>query len=75
MAKKMKTFRVVFHNNMGSRAVDAIATTVQGNWRNTVDNFDGNGNDLAFIDVPAGNAAYLVEMLTDDPNVVDFSER
>jgi len=72
--KMTKTYRIVFSDNAGSRAVDAIATTVQGSWSNAVERFDGE-HDLAFVEVPADNAEYLESILDDDSNVISYSER
>ena len=69
-----KTYRIVFADNAGSRAVDAIAATVQGSWSNSVERFDGE-NDLAFVNVADENAEYLESILDDDSNVISYSER
>ena len=70
----MKTYKIIFNDNSGSFAIDAIATTVQGNWRNTVSNYDGQGHDIGFLDVENENAADLEAILKNDENVVEFSE-
>lgn len=69
-----KTYRIVFADNTGSRAVDAIAATVQGSWSNSVERFDGE-NDLAFVNVADENAEFLESTLDDDSNVISYSER
>ena len=68
-----KTYKIIFDNNGGSRAIDAIATTVQGDWRDTVENYDGQGHDIGFVDCPEENAEYLEQILREDENVVSFS--
>lgn len=70
----MKTYKIIFNDNSGSFAIDAIATTVQGNWRNTVSNYDGQGHDIGFVDVEDEYAADLEAILKNDENVVEFSE-
>ena len=67
----MKTYRIVFANNSGSFAVNAIAESCNGSFRDGVERFDGE-HDLAFIDVPADNAEYLEEMLDADENVISY---
>lgn len=69
-----KTYRIVFSDNTGSRAVDAIASSCEGQWRDCVQRFDGE-NDLAFVDVPTDNAEHLEEMLDADENVISYQER
>ena len=69
----MKTYKIIFNDNSGSWAIDAIAATVQGNWRNTVENYDGQGHDIGFIDVDDECAPDLEAILKDDENVVEFS--
>ena len=68
------TYRIVFADNTGSRAVDAIAASCDAKWRDCVQRFDGE-HDSAFVDVPADNAEYLEQMLDDDENVVSYQER
>ena len=70
----MKSYKVIFNDNSGSWAIDAIATTVQGTWRNTVNNYDGQGHDIGFIDVDDEYAADLEEILKNDENVVSFNK-
>jgi hypothetical protein len=69
-----KAYRIVFADNTGSRAVDAIAASCDAKWRDCVQRFDGE-NDLAFIDVADENAEYLESILEDDSNVISYSER
>lgn len=69
----MKTYRIVLANNSGSFAVDAIAHSVGGTWRNCVQKFD-DANDLAFVDLPEENCAYLEETLESDGNVISYGE-
>ena len=68
------TYRIVFADNTGSRAVDAIAASCGAKWRDCVQRFDGE-HDLAFVDVPADNVEHLEQMLDDDENVVSYQER
>ena len=70
----MKSYKIIFNDNSGSWAIDAIATTVQGNWRNTVSNYDGQGHDIGFVDVDDENANDLEKILREDENVIKFSE-
>lgn len=70
-----KTYRIIFNDNRGSFAVDAIAATVQGSWSNSVSNFDGEGHDLAFVTVSEVNAEYLEEILDTDDNVIEYKKR
>jgi hypothetical protein len=67
-------YRIIFRNNSGSFAVDAIASTVGGTWSNAVERFDGE-SDLAFIEVDDENSSYLEEILEEDDNVLSFGER
>ena len=69
-----KTYRIVFHDNSGSSAVDVIAASVNGSWSNSVSRFDGE-HDLAFIEVPSENAEYLETLLNGDDNVVSYAEQ
>jgi len=68
------TYQIIFVDNRGSRAVESIAATVEGSWRNSVERFDGT-NDLAFVDVPERNAEYLEKLLDEDDNVISYQER
>jgi len=72
--QETKSFKIVFADNTGSDAIDALATSAGGTWRNTVSNYDGEGHDIGFIDVPAENADYLEEMLDADDNVIEYNE-
>ncbi len=65
-------YRVVFKDNTGSRAVEALAFSCDGAWSNSVERFDG-ANDLAFIECPADNVDYLERLLDEDDNVVSYS--
>ena len=69
----MKTYRIVLANNSGSFAVDAIAHSVGGTWRNCVQKFDG-ANDLAFVDLPDENREFLEGILEIDGNVISYGE-
>ena len=68
------TYRIVFANNTGSSAVEALATSCGGAWSNSVQLFDGE-SDLAFIDCPEGNTEYLEGLLDDDENVISYDVR
>lgn len=74
MSKNTKTYRIVFADNSGSFAVDAIATGAEGSWSNSVQRFDGE-HDLAFVEVPAENAEYLENLLDGDDNVISYEGR
>lgn len=69
-----KTYRVVFQENAGSKAVDAIAATVEGTWSNSVCRFNGE-HDLAFVHVPDENSQYLEALLDGDDNIISYQER
>ena len=69
-----KSYMIIFNDNTGSSAIDAIAYTVLGTWRNTVSDYDGEGHDIGFVDFPAEFESYLQQLLTEDENVVEFSE-
>lgn len=66
----MKSYNVYFHGsaNQGSFAIDAIATTVQGDWTSSTDNF-------AIITVADENAEYLEEILDQDERIESYRER
>lgn len=64
-------YRVIFLDNHGSLAVDALASSCDGSWRNAVASFDGV-HDSAIIDVPTSRADDLEDMLEADPNVVRY---
>lgn len=68
----MKTYRVVFADNTGSFAVDAIAASVDGVWSDSVRGFDGI-HDLSFVKIPEENSEYLETLLDGDDNVVSYS--
>jgi hypothetical protein len=70
----MKTYRIVFLDNTGSRAVEALAASCGGAWRNAVTAFDGV-LDQAIIDVPDASADHLESLLDDDANVVQYAEQ
>lgn len=61
------TFKIYFKAgaNQGSFAIDAIATTVQGDWTNSTDNF-------ALLTVDSANAGYTESVLVTDPRVESF---
>lgn len=69
----MKSYKIIFVNNQGSQAIDAIAAEVDGDWRDTVSNFDGQGHDIGFIDIPDSYAGYLESILDKDYNVITYS--
>ena len=68
------TYQIIFAGNTGSRAVDAIASSCGGSWRNAVTRYDGE-HDLAFIDVNTDNCEALESMLDDDSNVISYGQR
>lgn len=68
------TYKIIFEDNQGSFAVDAIATTFQGSWSNSVSNYDGHGHDLAFVTVERENAESLEEALEENDNVIEYRE-
>jgi len=70
----MKSYKIVFKDNTGSKAIDAIAESVNGDFHDTVSNYDGQGNDIGFIDIPEENSSYLEEILDADKNVIEYSE-
>ena len=70
----MKTYRVVFANDSGSRASDALAGSIGGSCRNSVQRFDGE-NDLAFIECPEEQAEYLEGIMDEDGNILCYRER
>jgi histidinol dehydrogenase len=66
-----KRYSIVFHDNTGSRAVDAIAQTFDGAWSNAVSLTNGV-HDMAFVDVPEEHIEALEECLENDDNVVSY---
>ena len=68
-----KTYMIIFNDNSGSEAIDAIAVTVEGSWHDTVSKYNGL-HDIGFVEFPAENESYLKEILAEDDNVVEFSE-
>lgn len=68
-----KTYKIIMKDNTGSRAIDSIAATVEGSWRNCVSRYDGEHDDLAFLDIAADDAEYLEDILEADDNVVEYS--
>lgn len=70
----MKTYRIIFADNTGERAADALAHEV-GRWYGTVSNYNGRGHDLAFIDIDDdGYAEYIEQLMEQDDNVLSYSE-
>ena len=67
------TYRIVFADNTGSRAVEALAYSCEGSWNNAVQKFDGE-NDLAFVECPAENVERLEIMMDEDDNVISYAE-
>ena len=65
----MTTFKVYFNDseNRGSFAIDAIAETVQGDWKGGTDNF-------AILEVPTENEEYAEEILSGDERVESFTK-
>ena len=70
----MKTYRVVFADDSGAHASSALAGSVGGSWRNSVQRFDGE-NDLAFIECPEEQAEYLEKIMDEDENIMFYQER
>ena len=70
----MKTYRIIFENNQGSHAIDGIAATVNGEWHNTVSNYDLQHHDIGFIDIADEDSDYLEELLKNDENVIEFDD-
>lgn len=66
-----KKYSIVFADNKGSRAVDAIAQTFGGQWSNAVSRYDGT-YDKALVEVPEENVEELEEELEYDPNVISY---
>ena len=70
----MKTYRVVFADDSGSQASDALAGSVGGSWKNSVQRFDGE-HDLTFIECPEEQAEYLEGIMDEDENILCYEER
>ncbi|HKX54179.1 MAG TPA: hypothetical protein VJM47_10300 [Nitrosospira sp.] len=66
-----RSYKIIFANNQGSFAVNALALACDGSWRDAVQRYNGK-HDLAFIDVKEENAAHLEEMLEQDDNVLSY---
>ena len=71
----MKNYRIEFHNNTGSFAIDTIATTVQGSWDSRSCSTDLEGVDFGSVTVADDNAEYLEEILSADDNVITWNAR
>ena len=68
-----KTYKVYLYEDNGNWALDAIASTVEGDWHDFVRNFDGKGNDFGMIDVETdAQAEYLEALLSNDENVIEW---
>lgn len=68
------SYRVVFKDNAGCRAVESIAASAEGSWSGAVERFDGE-HDLAFVKIPYEQRESLEAILDEDDNVVSYSER
>ena len=68
------TYKIIFEDNRGSFAVDAIATTFQGSWSNSVSNYDGQHHDLAFVTIDRENIESFEAALDADENVIEYRE-
>ena len=68
------TYEIVFIDNSGALAVNAIAFSCNGSWRNAISRYDGQ-HDLAFIDLDSDNSEMLELMLDDDDNVISYGQR
>ena len=66
------TYRVLFSDNRGSFASDAISASCERVSRNCVERFDGE-RDLALIDLPEENAEFLEALLESDINVLAYT--
>jgi len=71
----MKSYRIEFHNNRGSFAIDAIAHTVQGSWDERSCSTDLDGVEFGTVIVDDENAEYLEEILDIDKNVIGYTIR
>jgi len=69
----MKSYRIEFHNNRGSFAIDAIAHTVQGSWDERSCSTDLDGVEFGTVIVDDENAEYLEEILDIDKNVIGYT--
>lgn len=69
------TYKIIFEDNQGSFAVDAIATTFQGTWSNAVSNYDGQGHDIAFVTIDRDNVESFEAALEADENVIEYRAR
>lgn len=71
----MATYRIIFSDNSGSFAVDALAQGV-GRWYGAVSNYDGDGHDMAFIELDSdADADYFEDVLESSDNVISYSVR
>ena len=66
-----RTYKIIFANNRGSFAANALALACDGTWRDAVERYNGK-HDLAFIDVEEENVSHLLEMLEQDDNVLSY---
>lgn len=66
-----RSYKIIFANNQGSFAVNALSLACDGSWRDAVQRYNGK-HDLAFIDVEEENVAHLEEMLEQDDNVLSY---
>lgn len=69
-----KTYKIILANNQGSFAVDALAHGV-GVWRDCVSNYNGEGHDLAFVDLyDDADADEFEALLEASENVIRYAE-
>lgn len=66
-------YAVLFADNSGNFAADAIATTVEARILANTQKFDGE-LDHALFEVPSGNVQYFEQLLDEDTNVVSYRE-
>ena len=69
--RTIKSYKIVFANNQGSFAVNALSLACDGTWRDAVQRYNGK-HDLAIVDVDEENVAHLEEMLKQDDNVLSY---
>ncbi|TXH40595.1 MAG: hypothetical protein E6Q97_39325 [Desulfurellales bacterium] len=69
MTNGTTTYRIIFTDgtNQGSFAIDAIADTVNGTWRDSSD-------EIGFVTVSVENATALETLLNEDDRVVEYQE-
>ncbi len=66
-----RSYKIIFANNRGSFAANALALACDGSWRDAEPRYNGK-HDLVIIDVEEENVAHLEEMLEQDENVLSY---